>query len=303
MPGRAMGTPRPTTLRRVAIALPLALVGLLLLSGVASADLLTPESGGSRNADSIDTLYKLVFGLGVIIFIGVEGTLIYCLVRYRARKGAVASQIHGNTQLEIGWTVGAAVILVFIAVFTFATLPSIRNPPNSDEGLSNTAGITGGTAVAQSERLPPNGKSLRINVNGQQYVWRYDYTDGDGNPLNDVFSYEEMVVPAGVTVTLAIRAQDVAHSWWIPKLGGKFDAVPKHTNFTWFKVPSDQAGSVFRGQCAELCGRNHANMIATVRVLTPSDFEAWLEAKRQQIEASNDAAAEQRKRVDAGENP
>jgi cytochrome c oxidase subunit II len=294
-----MGTPRPKAFRRrLALALPLALIGLLLLSGVASADLLTPESGGSKNADSIDTLYKLVFGLGILIFLGVEGTLLYCLFKYRARKGAVASQIHGNTQLEIGWTIGAAVILVFIAVFTFATLPSIRNPPNSDEGLSNTAGVSGGVAVAQSERLPPNGRSLRIDVNGQQYVWRYTYTDGDGNPLNDVFSYEEMVVPAGVTVTLSIRAQDVAHSWWIPALGGKFDAVPKHTNYTWFKVPADKAGSLFRGQCAELCGRGHANMTARVRAVTPEEFEAWLERKRSDIEAANDAAAQQREEIE-----
>ena len=299
-----MGSPRPHAYRRrLALALPLALLGLLLLSGVASADLLTPESGGSKNADSIDTLYKLVFGLGVIIFIGVEGVLIYSLVKYRARKGAVAAQIHGNTQLEIGWTVGAAVILVFISVFTFATLPSIRNPPNSDEGLSNTAGVTGGLAVAQTERLPPNGRSLRIDVNGQQYVWRYTYADGDGNTLNDVFSYEEMVVPTGVTVTLAIRAQDVAHSWWIPKLGGKFDAVPKHTNYTWFKVPADKAGTTFRRQCAELCGRNHANMVAAVRAVTPAEFDKWLSDKKAQIKTSDDAAAEQRKQVDAGQNP
>jgi cytochrome c oxidase subunit II len=110
-------------------------------------------------------------------------------------------------------------------------------------------------------------------------------------------------VPTGVTVTLAIRSQDVAHSWWIPKLGGKFDAVPKHTNYTWFNIPADKAGQEFRGQCAELCGRNHANMRATVRALTPTQFEAWLESKKQQIKASNAAAAQQRRRVDAGQNP
>ena len=133
MPGRAMGTPRPHAFRRrLAIAVPLALVGMLIVSSAAHAGLLAPEAGGSKNADAIRTLYWLVFGLGVIIFIGVEGVLIYSLFKYRARKGAVAAQIHGNTQLEIGWTVGAAVILVFIAIFTFATLPTIRNPPNSD---------------------------------------------------------------------------------------------------------------------------------------------------------------------------
>ena len=203
MPGRAMGTPRPHAFRRrLAIAVPLALVGMLVVSSAAHAGLLAPEAGGSKNADAIRTLYWLVFGLGVIIFVGVEGVLIYSLFKYRARKGAVAAQIHGNTQLEIGWTVGAAVILVFIAIFTFATLPTIRNPPNSDAAAASTAGITSGVAVSDREKLPPNGKSLAINVNGQQYVWRYTYADGDNNPLNNVFSYEEMVVPVGVTVTL-----------------------------------------------------------------------------------------------------
>ena len=299
-----MGAPRPPDFRRrLAIAVPLALVGMLVLTSAASAGLLAPEAGGSKNADAIRTLYWLVFGLGVIIFVGVEGVLIYSLFKYRARKGAVAAQIHGNTQLEIGWTVGAAVILVFIAVFTFATLPTIRNPPNSDAAAAGTAGVTSGVAVAQTQKLPPNGKSLSINVNGQQYVWRYTYADGDDNPLNDAFAYEEMVVPVGVTVTLKIRAQDVAHSWWIPQLGGKFDAVPKHTNYTWFKIPADQAGTTFRGQCAELCGRNHANMIAAVKAVTPAEFDKWLSDKKAQIKVSDDAAAQQRKQVDAGQNP
>jgi cytochrome c oxidase subunit II len=144
---------------------------------------------------------------------------------------------------------------------------------------------------------------LRIDVNGQQYVWRYTYADGDNNPLNNVFAYEEMVVPAGVTVTLRIHAQDVAHSWWVPELGGKFDAIPKHTNYTWFKVPADKAGTTFRGQCAELCGRGHANMIAQVKAVTPAQFEAWYDRKKTEIKASDDAAATQRKQVDAGQNP
>jgi cytochrome c oxidase subunit II len=305
MPGRAMGAPRPHAFRRrLAIAIPLALVGMLVLTSAASAGLLAPEAGGSKNADAIRTLYWLVFGLGVIIFVGVEGVLIYSLFKYRARKGAVAAQIHGNTQLEIGWTVGAAVILVFIAIFTFATLPTIRNPPNSDEGISNSsAGITSGVAVAQNQKLPPNGKSLGIDVNGQQYIWRYSYEDGDGNPLNNVFAYEEMVVPVGVTVTLKIRAQDVAHSWWIPKLGGKFDAVPGYTNNTWFKIPGKLAGTTFRGQCAELCGRNHANMVAQVTALKPDAFEAWLDRQRNTIKQGDVAAQRQRQRVDRGQQP
>ena len=88
-----------------------------------------PESGGSPNADKIHTLYVLIFGSPLIVFIGVGGALVWAMVKFRARKGAVAAQIHGNTRLEIGWTVGAAVILVFITVFTFITLPGIKNPP------------------------------------------------------------------------------------------------------------------------------------------------------------------------------
>jgi cytochrome c oxidase subunit 2 len=289
--------------RALAAAVPIALLAPLVLAPAAFGDMFLPESSGSPNAEGIKTLWILLALLGLVIFIGVEGLLIYSMIKFRARKGAVAAQIHGNTQLEIGWTVGAAVILVFIAIFTFATLPSIRNPPNSEEGLSNSAGVSSGIAVAQTEKLPPNGKSVRIAVNGQQYIWRYTYLDGDGNTLNDVFSYEQMVVPAGVTVTLAIRAQDVAHSWWIPKLGGKFDAVPGYSNNTWFKIPGRLAGQTFRGQCAELCGRNHANMTARVRALTPQQFEAWLDRRRQAIQQANQAAQRQRQRVEKGQQP
>jgi cytochrome c oxidase subunit 2 len=282
---------------RVAV---LAVAALLIGASPALADALSPESGGSLNADRIDTLYWLIFALAAIIFVGVEGVLLYSLFKFKARKGAVAAQIRGNTRLEIGWTVGAALVLVVLAVFTFALLDDIRTPPNSDpDGFQ--AEVAPGVLVAAGpmRRLPPNGRSLEIEVNGQQYVWRYTYPDGDRNPLNDVFDYEEMVVPVGTTVTLTIRAQDVNHSWWIPQLGGKQDAVPGYTNYTWFKVPRDLAGEVFTGQCAELCGRNHANMTARVRAVTPQEFEAYLASKRREIDASNQAAQQQREQVEA----
>ena len=135
--------------------------------------------------------------------------------------------------------------------------------------------------------MPENGKSLSIDVNGQQYLWRYTYEDGDGNNLNNVFSYEQMVVPVNTTVTLRIRAQDVQHSWWIPALGGKFDAVPGYTNFTWFKA---KKVGTYTGQCAELCGRNHANMTARVTVVTPSAYRTWFNRQKQSIALANKAA-------------
>jgi cytochrome c oxidase subunit 2 len=284
--------------RRVALATLAALGLLLAFAGGAFADAISPESGGSPNADQIDSLYKLVLAVAVVVFIGVEGALFYSLFKFRARKGAVAAQIRGNTRLEIAWTLGAAVILVVLAVITFSKLGAIRNPPNSGP---NGAQLADGVLVASgpSKRLPPNGRSLNIQVNGQQYIWRFTYPDGDTNDLNNAFSYQEMVVPVDTTVTLEIRGQDVAHSWWIPKLGGKFDAVPGYTNYTWFKIPGRLAGKVFTGQCAEMCGRNHANMTAQVRAVTPQQYEQFITRRKADIKAADAAAQVQRKRLEA----
>jgi len=289
--------------RPLTLVLPLALVLLMAFTGVAFGDAFSPESGGSPQADKIDTLYWTVMVVAIIVFLGVEGALIYSMVKFRARRGAVAAQIRGNTRLEIGWTVGAAVILVVLAILTFIFLPDIRTPPNSGpNGLQLADRVL--VAAGPTKELPPNGKSLNICVNGQQYMWRYTYAQNCKNaPLDAPFSYEEMWVPTDTTVTLDIDAQDVAHSWWIPKLGGKFDAVPGYTNHTWFKVPGKLAGTTFRGQCAELCGRNHANMTARVRAVTPDQFSAWLDRQRQAIRQANTAAQQQRKRVDAGQAP
>jgi cytochrome c oxidase subunit 2 len=273
---------------------------VLLLAGSASADIISPDSGGSPNADKIDTLYKLVLGVAVVVFVGVEGALFYSLWKFRARKGAVAAQIHGNTRLEIGWTIGAALVLVVLAIITFATLGGIRDPENSDAAALASVPKAAITGPNGDNRLPSGGKSLNVCVNGQQYLWRYTYAkDCDNAPLDSVFSYEEMVVPTDVTVTLDISAQDVAHSWWIPNLGGKFDAIPGYTNHTWFKVPGKLAGHLFRGQCAEMCGRNHANMIAHVRALAPADFKAWYERQQADIKAADETEAAARKQEDA----
>jgi cytochrome c oxidase subunit 2 len=292
-------TPATSRSRRLAFAVLVALAALLAFSGAAFADALTPESGGSPNADEIDSLYKLVFAVALVIFVGVEGCLIYSLVKFRARKGAVAAQIRGNTRLEVGWTVGAALILVVLAAFTFLKLGDIRNPPNSGPNGLQLADSGALFASGPTKKFPPNGKSLNVCVNGQQYVWRYTYAnDCDNAPLSSAFSYQQMVVPVDTTVTLDINAQDVAHSWWIPKLGGKFDAIPGYTNHTWFQIPAKLAGTVFTGQCAELCGRNHANMTATVRAVTPSEYEKWLDQRKKDIKAADDAAAEQRKQFE-----
>ena len=257
----------------------------------------TPQSGGSPNANQINSLYKIELVIALVIFVAVEGALLYALVRFRARKGAVAAQIRGNTRLEVGWTVGAALILVALAAITFAKLSSIENPPNSGpEGLQ-LASASGGQLLASNHRLPPNRKALEIHVIGRQYIWQFVYPgaaepDGLGAP----YSYEEMVVPTNTTITLDIVSLDVVHSWWIPQLGGKFQAVPGYHNYTWFKVPNP---GLYRGQCAVMCGRGHARMMAVVRAEPPAQFEEWLARQKQLLNEANAQAKITRETLNA----
>jgi cytochrome c oxidase subunit 2 len=237
----------------------------LLIPATAAADLLTPESGGSPNAGEIDSLYKLVLYLALAVFVAVEGMLVYSLVAYRARRGREAAQIHGNTRLEIGWTIAAGLIVVVITVVTFLKLDAVVSPASGTSRAS--------AAMAVPGQPPPDSPALRVKVIGQQYIWSFRYPDG-------LVAFEEMVVPTDTTIHLDIVSRDVVHSWWIPQLGGKADAVPGYTNHSWFRI--ERAG-VFRGQCAELCGRNHAEMVAHVRAVSPADFRAWRADMRRDI--------------------
>jgi cytochrome c oxidase subunit II len=254
-----------------------------------------PAHGASPNAHEISNLYDITLYIALVIFFAVEGALVYALVKFRKRKGALPAQIHGNTRLEVGWTAGAAIVLIALAGLTFAKLSSIENPPNSGaDGV--TLGEQNNLLYASNERkLPPNGKALEIEVIGKQYIWQFVYPgtkepDGLGAP----YSYEEMVVPTDTTVTLNIVSEDVVHSWWIPELGGKFQAVPGYHNYTWFKISKP---GVYRGQCAFLCGRGHARMIATVHAEPPAQFEAWLTRQKEELAEANKEAAKARAKL------
>jgi cytochrome c oxidase subunit 2 len=257
----------------------------------------TPQSGGSSNADQIDSLYKIALYIALVIFVLVEGALGYALIKFRARKGAVAAQIRGNTRLEMGWTVAAAVILLALAVLTFAKLSSIQNPPNSSAEGDKLTGDNGLLYASAERKLPPDGKALNIQVIGRQYIWQFVYPgasepDGLGAP----YSYEQMEVPTNTTVTLDIVSSDVVHSWWIPALGGKFQAVPGYHNYTWFKITKP---GVYRGQCAILCGRGHARMIATVKAVPPAQFDEWLAYQKKLISEANAQAKIARAKLNA----
>jgi cytochrome c oxidase subunit II len=270
-----------------------AAVAILIAAPAAFAGPFTPESGGSQNADDIDTLYRLALYIGIAIFLLVWGTLIWSLVKYRARRGGVAHQIRGNTPLEIGWTIGAASILVVLTVVTFLYLEDIENPPASGpNGLK--AAQAQFASVDQPDPPKDGGPILRIHVNGQQYIWRYVYP-GE----RQLFSYEQMVVPTNTTIVLELEASDVIHSWWIPKFGPKADAVPGYVNETWFKVENE---GVYRGQCAELCGSGHADMRAHVVAMSPDDFQTWADNKREEIQQAGEDLSDQRKQREGDQN-
>ncbi len=274
---------RPLTL---AATLTAAIAVFLLSAPAAFANFITPKAGGSPNANSIASLYKIILYIAAIVFVIVFGTLIYSLIKFRARKGAVAAQIHGNTRLEVGWTLGAALILVAITVVTFVKLPKIINPPNSNPGVVLSASTT--------EPNPPSGKKITICVQGRQFIWRYVYGTGC---LNNYFqsklpySYTTMVAPAGTTVILDIQASDVIHDWWVPSLGGKTDAVPGYTTYTWFKALHQ---GLYHGQCAQLCGRSHAAMVAFVHVVSPGQYQHWLTEQEKMINNANDQVGQLR---------
>lgn len=250
--------------------------GVLASAAPARAGTLLPERGGSPNADEIASLYAIVLAIAGVIFVLVIAALVFALVRYRAAHGRPAAQIRGNARLEIAWTAAATLIIIAIAALSLGHLGGIEHPAPASAGERAAASAAGA-----------RGDTLRIRVIGRQYVWMYRYPGG-------VYSYGEMVAPVGVTVKLDIVSVDVAHSWWIPRLGGKLDAVPGLVNHTWFRLLRP---GVYTGQCAELCGRNHADMRATVRGVTPEAYARWVARQRRLLQEANVAAARTRERL------
>jgi cytochrome c oxidase subunit II len=252
-----------------------ATIGVLFgAGGTAWAGALLPERGGSPNADRIASLYTVVLVLAAIVFATVTVAMAFALARYCERRSPVAAQTRGNRRLEFAWTIAATGLVVFLAVFSLTKLPAIVHPgrPSASRAAA-AAGVGDGGRGA-----------LHIDVIGRQYIWMFTYPGG-------AYSYGEMVAPVGVTVELDIHSVDVAHSWWIPKLGGKFDAVPGYVNHTWFRL---KRPGIYRGQCAELCGRNHADMIARVRGVRPAAYARWVaRQKRLTAAATRPAAREQ----------
>src|SRR3954452_2209025 len=135
------------------------------------ASAIAPEAGGSPNAGNTHTLWIIVLIIALIVLIGVEGLLLYTVLRFRAKRHKVAAQIHGNTRLEIGWTIGAGLIVVALTIVAFIALPDIQDPRPSGRNIS----LAGAEVASVNPPKVPAGRQLRIDVNGQQYIWRYTY--------------------------------------------------------------------------------------------------------------------------------
>ncbi len=272
--------------RRLALTLlvaALALAAGAVLAATAGADAISPDAGPTKNAIDIDTLYKIAFYLALVVIGLVWGVLFYSLFRFRARRGRRAPQITGNAALELGWTIGASLIVIVLAGITYIMLPGTKNPQSS--GAPALAEARSQNATLDQPPPPAGTKPLEITVSGQQYIWRYQYPNG-------AVSFQQMIVPVDTTVVLSIKANDVAHSWWIPKLGGKFDTLPGYTNKTWFKATDT---GTFDGRCAEFCGSGHAVMTAKVTVVGQQQYQSWVQTQKQQIQQAQKLALQMRK--------
>jgi cytochrome c oxidase subunit 2 len=242
----------PRGVRRVLVLVVAAACSLLVTAAAEAGNGgLLPPAPMSPNARRITDAYLFVLGFTGAIFVVVEGALIAFAIRYRRRRRARTAegpQIHGATRLEIVWTVVPALILAAIGTFVFYKLPGISGPPPA-------------SAAAETS----------ITVEGRQFYWMFHYPNG-------AVSIGTMIAPADEVVHEAVVSadDDVNHSWWVPNLGGKIDAIPGRTNHTWFE---GHAG-VYVARCAELCGVQHAAMTAHVDVVPRADYDRFIARRK-----------------------
>src|SRR5688572_29334555 len=208
----------------------------------------------SDYGDMIQDLYALIFWMAVAVFIGVEGFLLYAIIKFRRRaENELPTQTHGNTRLEIAWTIIPSIVLLIIAVPTIGT-------------------------IFASDAIPPTATQY-VRVIGHQWWWEFQYPDLGISTAN------ELHLPVGETVRFDLESVDVIHSFWFPRMGGKMDVVPTRKNHMWF---TPRETGEYYGQCVEFCGHQHANMRMRLYVDTREQFQAWVQ--RQRAEAATPPA-------------
>jgi cytochrome c oxidase subunit 2 len=244
------------------IAPSLLLITAIVVGGCTQwADASLPQTTVNPASDlnrEIVSLYSLIFWMALVVFVGVEGFLLYAIVRFRRRPdNQMPTQTHGNTRLEIAWTIIPAVVLLVIAIPTIPTIFAYDTIP-AEPGQ-------------------------RVDVIGHQWWWEFRYPD------LGVASANEFHLPVGQTAVFSLHSADVIHSFWVPKMGGKRDVVPQRTNQMWF---TPEITGDFPGQCVEFCGTQHANMRLRLIVDTPETFQAWVQQQRAQATQASGSVAE-----------
>ena len=240
--------------RATLIALSLVAAAFLLSSceGLGGLSPIFPQPVSPNGQDIYDT-YLGISIPAIIIFVGVEIALLWVVLRYRRSRqpaGYVPPQIHGHTGLEIVWTVIPSLVVLAIAGYSFLTL--------------------------YKDFQPIDNQQMTVTVSGHQFGWNYAYegtevvVNQEGTLAGDVTPF---VVPTNTLVKLRFEGTDVIHSWWVPAISGKTDAVPGYDNFSWLKI--SQPG-MWRGECAELCGAGHSNMQIIVQAMDQAAYDQWM---------------------------
>jgi cytochrome c oxidase subunit II len=241
--------------RKVAVSLIAGLALAAAPTALGAPGGIGPPTPETDSGEAISQLYWFVFAICALVFVAVETTLVLFVVRFRRRRATPADaegpQIHGNTRIEIIWTIIPAVILVAIAVVVFVRVPAVN--------------ATGG-----------GGGELRVRVDAHQFYWQYRYPSG-------VVSLDTLVLPVGRRVTLELTSFDVNHSWWVPELTGKKDAIAGRTTFLHFRPERE---GTYEGRCAELCGILHAVMPTEVQVVSAGQYDAWLASRERRGRAA-----------------
>ena len=254
---------------------------LMLTSAVAlaygpEANQINMAPGPTEVGERIYDLHMIILWICTVIGLGVFGVMFYSIIYHRKSKGAVPANFHESTKVEIAWTVVPFLILIGMAVPATSTLLEVYDNDDAE---------------------------LDILITGYQWKWKYEYITEDGEnvsffsnlrtPQSEILNTqpkgehyllevdEPLVIPANTKVRFLITANDVIHSWWVPELAVKRDAIPGFINEAWTKVPTE---GVYRGQCAELCGKDHGFMPIVVNVVSAEEYGQWLGDK--QVEAA-----------------
>ena len=230
--------------------------------------------GVTEISREVFSLHMIIFWICVAIAVVVFAVMFWSLIRYRKSAGAKAAHFHENTWVEILWTAIPLLILVAMAIPATATLKKMYDPSAAD---------------------------IDILITGYQWRWRYEYMNQDVSYFSNLSTPPEqienlqqktstyllevdepLVVPVGKKIRFLLTSADVIHAWWVPELAVKKDAVPGFINESWALI---ETPGTYRGQCAELCGRNHGFMPIEVKAVSEADYQAWLAAKKAQQQA------------------